>query len=174
MPQAHDELFQTPGSSTLDAVLVRNLELDDLEHVVRIDAKASGRSRREYYQRKLTEAVRESGIRISLAAELDGVFTGFLMGRLYYGEFGLPEPTAIIDSIGVDPEFRGRNVGQALMAQLETNLRGMGIESIQTQVDWQHFGLLGFLARVGFKPAPVLTLAKHLEREEEKRAASRT
>jgi len=147
----------------LEGIVVRELREDDLERIVRIDAVVSGRTRHAYFRRKLEEAVRESGIRISLAAEIDGLPVGFVLGRLYYGEFGLPEPVAIVDSIGVNPEFKGRRVGAALMAQLETNLKGMGIETIQTQVEWNHLDLLGFLHAQGFKPTPALVLQKRLE-----------
>jgi len=162
MGRDKEELFREPGTTGLEGVEVRELRSGDLDAIVRIDARISGRTRREYYQRKLDEATRESGIKISLAAETDGAFAGFLLGRLYYGEFGLPEPTAIVDSIGVDPDLRGRNVGRALFAQLETNLRGIGIESIQTQVEWNHFELLGFLHSIEFRPTPIVSLQKRL------------
>lgn len=162
MASEREDLFREPGTTGLEGIDVRDLRSEDLDAVVRIDAHVSGRTRREYYQRKLAEATRESGIRISLAAETEGTFAGFLLGRLYYGEFGLPEPVAIVDSIGVDPKLRGRHVGRALLAQLETNLKAIGIETIQTQVDWNHFELLGFLRTLAFQPTPVLTLQKRL------------
>ena len=162
MSTTHDDIFSEPGTMPFDRILVRDLGPADLDRVVRIDAHAVGRSRREYYTKKLCEVLTDSGIRISLAAECEGELTGFLLGRLYYGEFGLPEPTAIIDSIGVDPAWRGKHVGWALLSQLETNLRGLGIESIQTQVAWNDFGLAKFLAADGFEPAPVLCLQKRL------------
>lgn len=162
MRGTNEEWTSEPGVTGLEAVLVRELALKDLEGVVRIDARRSGRSRHEYYLRKLQEAVNESGVRISLAAEIDGALVGFMLGRLYYGEFGVPEPTAIIDSIGVDPDYRGQHVGAALLSQLETNLRGFGIETVRTAVDWDRLELLGFLGSHGFQPAPVLTLQKKL------------
>lgn len=157
-----DDIFRQPGTTGLEAITVRELRAEDLEAIVRIDAGTTGRRRPEYYQRKLAEAMRESGIKISLAAETDGMFAGFLLGRLYYGEFGLPEPVAIVDSIGVHPELKGRHVGRALFEQLETNLRAIGIETIQTQVEWNHFELLGFLSTIDFRPAPILSLQKKL------------
>lgn len=162
MRRTEEDWTGEPGVTGLEGVLVRELAAGDLEGVVRIDARRSGRTRHEYYARKLKEAVAESGVRISLAAEIDGALVGFLLGRLYYGEFGVPEPTAIVDSIGVDPEFRGQHVGAALLAQLETNLRGFGIETVRTEVAWNHLDLLGFLGSHGFQPAPVLTLQKKL------------
>ena len=158
-----DDIFREPGTTGLEGITVRDLRPDDLEAMVRIDAQISGRSRREYYQRKIEEATRESGIKISLAAETEGMFAGFVLGRLYYGEFGLPEPVAIVDSIGVHPELKGRHVGRALFAQLESNLRAIGIESIQTQVEWNHFELLGFLRSLDFHPVPTLSLQKKLQ-----------
>lgn len=157
-----DELTREPGVTGFESISVRDLRATDLEGIVKIDSKVSGRSRREYYQKKLNEAMRETGVRISLAAEVDGALAGFIIGRLYYGEFGVVEPVAIVDSIGVDPAFRGRHVGAALLAQLETNLRAIGIETLQTQVDWNHLELIGFLGSHGFAPSPVLCLHKNL------------
>lgn len=162
MRRMDEDWTSEPGVTGLEGVLVRELNLRDLEGVVRIDLRRSGRSRHEYYARKLQEAVGESGVRISLAAEIDGRLVGFMLGRLYYGEFGVPEPTAIIDSLGVDPDYKGQHVGAALLAQLETNLRGFGIETVRTEVPWDHLDLLGFLGSHGFQPAPVLTLQKKL------------
>lgn len=151
-----------PGATGLEHVVVRRIEPTDLDAVARIDARHAGRPRREYFSRKLTEALRESGVCISLAAELDGCFAGFLLARIYYGEFGTAEPVAFLDSIGVDPSFAGKKVGAALLDQLETNLRGLGVERIQTEVAWDSFGLLGFLKATEFSPAPILTLEKRL------------
>ena len=56
----------------LDKVVIRRLRPDDLESVVAIDAKLIGRRRDEYFQLKLKMAMNETGIEVSLAAELDG------------------------------------------------------------------------------------------------------
>jgi len=158
----HQELFNEPGTTGLDGVVVRNLMPDDLEAVVRIDARLTGESRRAFFAKKLDEVRWDTGLAISLAAELDDTFAGFLLGRLYYGEFGLPEATAIIDTIGVEPALKGRQVGRALLHQLRTNLRALGIESIRTEVDWTQLDLLGFLQREGFTPAPSVCLESRL------------
>lgn len=44
-------------------------------------------------------------MRISLAAFVGKEPAGFLMARVYYGEFGQPEAIAILDTIGVAPAF---------------------------------------------------------------------
>jgi ribosomal protein S18 acetylase RimI-like enzyme len=154
-------MLDQPGTLETDAVSVRELTRDDLPRVVKIDALRAGRTRREYYERKLQEA-QHATPRISLAAELDGVVVGFLIGRLYYGEFGLPEPTAVVDSLGVDPEYSNQHVGSALLQQLTRNMRSLGIESIRTEVEWDAHQLVSFLAHHGFKPAPRICLELRL------------
>ncbi len=131
-------------------VRVRSLAPSDLDVVVAIDAKNTGRRRDEYLKLKFRENLSETGIRISLAGEVDGVLCGFLLARVYYGEFGRMEPAAVLDTIAVHPEFHGRGVGAALLAQLRTNLAGIGVRRVQTEVSWDDAALLGFFRREGF------------------------
>jgi ribosomal protein S18 acetylase RimI-like enzyme len=157
-----DDLDMPPGALDIDSVVVRALAPTDLDWIVRIDAQRMGRPRPEYYKLKLAEAARDTGVRVSLAATIDEEPAGFLMARVYYGDFGRPEPSAILDAIGVSPAFARRNVARALLHQLETNLRGLGIERLETQVDWQMTELIAFFQRAGFRPAARLCLEKTL------------
>lgn len=159
-----NELDREPGTLETDSVQVRDLRADDLDWVVRIDSQHSGALRREYYKVKLAEVAKDTGVRISLAASVKGEPAGFLMGRLYYGEFGHPEPVAILDSLGVAKAFAGQSVGKALLRQLEMNLAGLGIERLETQVEWDRLELLGFFRKAGFEPAARLCLTKPVRR----------
>lgn len=136
-----------------ETIIVRSLLPEDLDAVIRLDAKVSGRQRGEYFKLKLDQNLAETGIKISLAAESDGCFSGFLLARVYYGEFGLLEPTAVLDTIGVDPGFRGRGIGQALVQKLRTLLSGLGVGHLQTEVSWDAPELLTFFHHQGFRPA---------------------
>ncbi|MFO0564020.1 MAG: GNAT family N-acetyltransferase [Polyangiaceae bacterium] len=157
-------MYEQPGTLETDHVEVRNLRTEDLDWVVRVDSQHSGKQRREYYKVKLAEVGKDTGIKISLAAFVKNEPAGFLMGRLYYGEFGQPEPVAILDSMGVSTAFAGQHVGAALMRQLEMNLSGLGIERLQTQVEWDQVDLIKFFQRAGFKPAARLCLEKPVRR----------
>jgi GNAT superfamily N-acetyltransferase len=141
-----------------EPVTVRQLVPEDLEWVVRIDAQHGGRRRTGYYERKLEESRRDTGIHVSLAAELDGEPVGFLIARVYYGEFGAPEPMAILDSIGIASHEQGHGVGTVLLDHLSRQLSSLGISRVQTQVAWTELHLMGFFARAGFSPAPRLCL----------------
>lgn len=145
-----------------DAIPLRSLQTADLAAVVRIDTRITGRDRSAYFRRKLHEAIEESGIRVSLAAEIDGHVVGFVMARVDYGEFGQTATTAVIDTIGVDPAFAGQRIGQALVSQLLANLASLRVETVRTVIAWDNFGLGGFLARCGFRPAQRLAFSRPL------------
>ena len=144
-------------------VLVRRLRPDDLEAVIALDAKVIGRRREEYFKLKLKQALSDTGIEVSLGAELDGAFVGFLLARVYYGEFGSLEQVAVLDTMAVHPDFQGHGVGTALIDQLRVNLLGLGIRTLHTEVGWQNQPLLAFFNREGFVPAPRFCLDLDLE-----------
>ncbi|MBK8977417.1 MAG: GNAT family N-acetyltransferase [Planctomycetes bacterium] len=154
---------------------VRRLHPRDLEAVIALDAAIVGRRREEYFRIKLAQNLAETGIQVSLAAELDGAFVGYLLARVFYGEFGKTEPAAVLDSFGVHPRHRGVGVGRALLRQLRTNLLGLGIRTLQTEVEWDDQELLRFFHHEGFRPAARLCLDQDLEaarRLEELRSTS--
>lgn len=135
-------------------VTVRGLRPQDMDAVVALDARNVGRRREAFFRIKLQQNLQETGIKVSLAAEVEGIFTGFLLARVYYGEFGTPEPVAVLDTIDVHPDFRGRGIGQALLRQLQINLHALGVGTLHTEVGWDEQGLLRFFHRAGFRPAP--------------------
>lgn len=136
-----------------DQVVVRNLRPEDLEAVIALDARHVGRRRDEYFKTKLQQNLAETGIKVSLAAEVEGIFAGFLLARVYYGEFGAPEPVAVLDTIGVHPDFRRRGVGMMLVRQLGLNLKGLNVSRLQTEVSWDEIDLLRFFHSQDFRPA---------------------
>jgi len=139
-------------------IVVRRLAPGDLQAVILLDARITGRRRDEYFRLKLTQALADTGVQVSLAAEHERVFAGFLLARVYYGEFGVMEAVAVLDTIGVNPDFRGQGVGAALLAQLCQNLEGLGIPQLRTEVSLEDQDLLRFFHREGFVPAPRLCL----------------
>ncbi len=141
-----------------DRLPVRSMAKKDLGDILRIDKLITGRDRTAYFERKFAEAMEESGVRVSLVAEIGGQVSGFIMARVDFGEFGSLEPEAVIDTIGVDARNGHKGVGSALISQLMTNLVGLRVERVRTEVDWNQFGLLSFLDRMGFRPHRRLAL----------------
>ena len=147
-PEGND--YERLARDTCD---VRAMMPADLPEIVRIDRVITGRDRAGYIARKLDEAMTESGVRVSLTARRDGAIVGFVMARADLGDFGRTDPTAIVDTIGVDPGYAHRGVGHALFSQLCLNLAALRIERVETIVAPRDLGLLGFLYNVGFAPS---------------------
>ena len=143
-----------------DDVVVRSMSENDLRAITRLDRKVTGQDRTAYLKRKADEVLKQSAIRVSLVAEVDGMVAGFLMARVDFGEFGRTEATAILDTIGVDPALARRGVGRALLEQLLLNLGSLRAERLVTEVEWKHLPLLGFLRRTGFGHAQRLAFDK--------------
>ena len=143
-----------------DQVLVRSFKKEDLAAIVRIDSKYTGLDRSSYFEAKSREMLDESGIRVSVVAEDNGIVTGFIMARVDFGEFGRLDTQAVIDTIGVHPAYKGSGIGHALLSQLLLNLSTLKVESVRTQVSWDNSDLQNFLRRCGFKPSQRLILTK--------------
>jgi len=151
------------GPLARDRIPVRTMAEGDLRALIAIDRRVTGYDRSLYFQRKLAEALHESDVRVSLVAEQDGAPVGFIMARVDFGEFGRLEPTAVMDTVGVDPDYRGRGVGHALLSQLLINLMTLRVERIRTEIDWHDRELLTFLDHCGFHPSRQLCFEHALE-----------
>ena len=160
VPDYSDTEAGNIGTLERDKVLVRSLAADDLAAVIRIDRKLVGRDRAAFFEAKLREVMSESGIRVSLTAEVDDHPVGFIMARVDYGEFGRTETAAVMDVIGVEPNSGHKGIGRALLSQLMMNLGTLRVETLRTTVRWNNFGLLGFLDGAGFAPSQQLLLSK--------------
>ena len=164
-PATFDRLDATrpPPSQETSDVTVRALKATDLEDIIRIDANNFGKSRRDYYRLKLELAMADTSIRMSLGAEVDGKLVGFLFGSMFYGDYGMPEPVATLDTLGVDTVYARRGVATALWDQFTTNLKALRVDRIRTQVPWNNWQLMTFFQKNGFAPAQHICLDRKLE-----------
>jgi ribosomal protein S18 acetylase RimI-like enzyme len=151
------------GSLARDRIPVRTMIDSDLLALIAIDSRITGRDRSAYFERKLAEALHQSDVRVSLVAERDAGPVGFIMARVDFGEFGHVEPMAVLDTIGVDPDYRDQGVGRALLSQLLINLMTLRVEHIRTEIDWRDREFLGFLDHCGFHPSQLLCFEHALE-----------
>ncbi|MEO5987858.1 MAG: GNAT family N-acetyltransferase [Candidatus Eisenbacteria bacterium] len=128
---------------------IRPLDELDLHGIVRIDEKISGiyqpdiwESRVAYYMR------RDPGA--SHVAEMDGKVVGFMFGDLRAGEFGIEEPSGWVERFGIDPDFRGKDLGRKLFEAVCAHFRVEGAKTVRTLVDGDDSKLTGFLGAIGF------------------------
>lgn len=137
---------------------LRALKPDDLEKVVELDAKNSGRKRRVFYEKRLAAALARPDDFVAMASESDGALSGFAFARIQNGEFGEAERVATLDIIDVDPGEQGHGHGRALVSGLMDVLKKKNVAELRTQVDWSDRDITSFFAASGFELAPVQVL----------------
>lgn len=158
-----EEHLQNSTVQELDGIPVRTMQNRDLDAIVAIDAVSTGRRRPAYFSQLLKRTIDSADMHISLVAEFQGRVIGFAVATLFYGEFGLMEPSASIDVIGVASDWRRKHVGAALMRQLRLNLGALRVTSVRTEVSWIDLDLLAFFHQQGFALSGRLSLERQLD-----------
>ena len=140
------------------SINIRLMKAEDFDAVVEIDRKVLGSPRREYYERKF-EKLFESRDYIpgSLVAELaDGTVVGFVMGEIYLGEYGIFQEEATLDTIGVDPDYQLKGIGEQLIDEFTDHLKALGVQKINTLVDRNDSKLMHFFSANQFNPSKTI------------------
>ena len=147
-----------------NAIKIRLMKVDDFADVVRIDGKILNASRPEYYRLKFEKLVQSKDyLPTSLVAEeKDGTLVGFVMGELYIGEYGISQEKATLDSIGVDPNYQHKGIGEHLLNEFMDHLRALGVQKINTLVDWNNSKLMHFFSANHFSPSQTINLERSL------------
>ena len=89
---------------------LRPLDELDIGAVVRIDERITGKYRPEFWEQRVSYYLRRDP-ESSQVAEVAGKVVGFMFGDIRAGEFGLESPSGWIERFGIDPEHRGRDLG---------------------------------------------------------------
>ena len=143
-------------------IVVRPVRYNDLERIVEIDKKILGKSRRSYWERKFEEMEEKEG-NFSFVAEKDGKVVGFIFGGISGWEFGVPNTTGWVDTIGVDPDYQKQGVGRRLFEELVKSMKEVGVRKIFTLVNWEDWDLLKFFKSMNFKRGEMINLSYEIE-----------
>ncbi len=136
---------------------VRPLDELDIGSVVRIDERITGRYRPEFWEQRVGYYLRRDPDS-SQVVEADGKVVGFMFGDVRAGEFGLEEPSGWVERFGIDPDYRGRDLGTLLFKAVMAHFTKAGVTSVRTLVDQQDVGVAGFLTALGFEPSQLQAL----------------
>ncbi len=144
-------------------IKIRLMKADDFDAVVGIDEKVVKASRLEYYKLKFEKLVQSRDyVPTSLVAVKDGTVVGFIMGELYIGEYGISHEKATLDTIGVDPDYQHKGIGEQLINEFMDHLRTLGVRKINTLVDWNDSRLIHFFSANQFSPSKTINLERNL------------
>jgi len=145
-------------------VKIRLMKADDFDAVVAIDEKILKASRAEYYEVKFEKLFESKDyLPASLVAEKeDGTLVGFVMGEIYMGEYGIFEEEASLDTIGVDPDFQEKGIGEQLINEFMDHLKTVGVKKVNTLVDWNDSRLIHFFSANRFSPSKTINLERLL------------
>ncbi|HTQ79066.1 MAG TPA: N-acetyltransferase [Thermoanaerobaculia bacterium] len=144
-----------------DTLRIRPLDELDIDSIVAIDEKISGRYRPEVWERRIGYYLRRDP-ESSVVAERAGKVLGFMLGEVRSGEFGLEEPTGWIEVLGVDPASRGQAIGRLMAEAMLKHFKGQGATSVRTLVDEDMGEIAGFFTSLGFAPSSLRPFAKPL------------
>ena len=141
--------------------LIRKIKIEDADDIGRIQA-AITKSPAKIDFRQIIEEQVQSDKDASFVAEIDGKVVGFMISRIVYGGFGL-EKGAWIVTLGVDPQFMGRDIGKKLAEKIFRAYRDRGIKHVFTSVPWDSVDLLSFFKTLDFDRSNFINLRKKLD-----------
>ena len=146
-------------------VSIRAMERADLAVIVELDALAFGSMRSSYFERRLTilDAADADARATFLVADYHGKVIGFVMGTLAYGEFGLTQVTAILDSFAVHPQYQRQGIGRQLIEAFIQRSALQGAAVVYTLVNWDNWLLLKVFHAQGFVLASTIPLECRLD-----------
>ena len=145
-------------------IKIRLMKAEDYDAVVAIDEKVLKASRPEYYETKFEKLFKSKDyLATSLVAEDEnGTVVGFVMGVLYMGEYGIYQEEATLDTIGVDPDYQRKGIGKLLINEFLDHLKTLGVQKINTLVDWNDSKLIHFFSANQFSPSKSINLDRSL------------
>ena len=142
-------------------VMLTPLDELDLDGIVRIDEKIGGQYRPDVWEQRVMFYVRRDP-GASQVAEADGRVVGFMLGDCRAGEFGLERPSGWIERLGIDPAYRGQDLGRRMFDAMCAHFRAEGATSVRTLVDRGDVTLTGFLKAIGFGDSALTALERKI------------
>jgi len=159
------QMETSTASLDIQEVSIRPMRQTDLSIVVELDAHVFGSTRPVYFERRLVvlDSVDAPSRAIFLVAVYQDQVIGFVMGTLAYGEFGLTQITAILDSIAVHPDYQHQGIGQKLTEAFMKQSARKGALAVYTLVNWDNWTLLKVFHALGFELASTIPLERRID-----------
>ncbi len=144
-----------------DNFLIRRIKIEDADDIGRIMTAITKAPAKIDFRQVIEEQV-QSDKDASFVGEIDGRVVGFMISHIVYGGFGL-EKSAWIVTMGVEPQFMGRDIGKKLAEEIFRVYRDRGVKYVFTSVRWDSVDLLSFFKTLDFDRSNFINLRKELD-----------
>jgi flavin-dependent dehydrogenase/ribosomal protein S18 acetylase RimI-like enzyme len=139
-------------------IAIRNMTVRDIDEVLRIDEKITGKPHAAYYESKAASYI-SRGPEYCLVAEHRGRVVGFVLGDVRGWEFAA-ELSGWMEIIGVDPDYHGQGVSRALMNELFARFKRANVTVVNTMINWNDGDLIDYFRANGFERGEYVNLVK--------------
>jgi flavin-dependent dehydrogenase/GNAT superfamily N-acetyltransferase len=146
---------------SMQDLTVRRMTVRDIDEVMRIDEKITGRPHEAYYESKAAAYISRAPDYCLVAERRDRVI-GFVIADVHGWEFAA-ELAGRLEIIGVDPEYHGQGVSRALMDELFLKFKKANVRVVNTMVNWNDGDLIDYFRANGFDHGEYVNLVKRLD-----------
>ena len=142
-------------------IVIRNMTVRDIDEVLRIDEKITGKPHAAYYETKAAGYI-SRGPDYCLVAEHRDRVVGFVLGDVRGWEFATTL-AGWLEVIGIDPAYQGRGVSRLLLRELFAAFRRAGVTVVNTMVNWNDGHLIDYFQAQGFERGEYVNLVRRLD-----------
>jgi ribosomal protein S18 acetylase RimI-like enzyme len=141
-------------------IRIRSMEHEDIDSVLAIDRKITGRRRAVTYTELITGDL-GGVLALSFVAEVDGVVQGFLLGRRVY-TVAPPGEVGLIQILGVDPDYQRRGIASKMVNAFIDTCRAKKLSAVRIMINARDTQLLGLFEHMGFRRGELIDFTKSL------------
>lgn len=154
---------QTGGKGTARTVSIRYALASDLPVIIKLDEKATGRAKPEYWK-GLFEHFSQTALdgRAFLVATIEDRVVGFMTGEVRAFEFN-SEPCGWVFALTVDSHLRVQNIGTRLFEAICEIFKKAGVDKVRTMIGRDDHLVLAFFRSLGMMAGPFIQLERDLD-----------
>ena len=157
--------YRAQRAKRMQDIVVRKMTVRDIDEVLRIGEKITGKPHAAYYESKAAAYIGRSPD-TCLVAEHRGRVIGFVLGDVRGWEFAA-KLAGWLEIIGVDPDYHDQGVSRALMDELFENFRRAGVSTVNTMVNWNDGDLIDYFRSNGFERGEYVNLVRQIKDSDE-------
>jgi ribosomal protein S18 acetylase RimI-like enzyme len=141
---------------------IRTMREEDIERIREIDHQLLGERRLNFWKDRI-KMLRKKSHLPPLVAETGNKVIGFILGEASSWGYAVLENIGWIDTLGIDPAYQRKGVAKMLMREILNQMKGIGVNTVYTLVNWQDWNFLQFFDSMGFKRGEIINLELKVE-----------